>query len=353
MNYPCQGCGASVEFAPGSTVLRCPYCGFEQQVQGSRREIREHRWENLPVKQVATVATRSYVCQKCGATTQSDALSDHCQFCGSTLVTETAAIDQIVPEAVLPFHVDQRGVREGLQKWIQSRWFAPNQLKKVTDHETLKGTYLPHWTFDARTWTWYQGQRGEYYYVTETYTETVNGQQQTRTREVRKTRWHSVSGQVGRDFDDVLVPATSHVPMAQLDKLAPWPLHEAHPFQQDYLAGFQTLRYDMEPDVGLGEAKNRMRPQIEQDCRGDIGGDEQRVDSMNTNYNDITYKLMLMPVWILAYLYAGKSYQVLVNARTGEVIGERPYSALKIAMAVAGALALVTVLIVLYVLSKH
>ena len=90
-----------------------------------------------------------------------------------------------------------------------------------------------------------------------------------------------------------------------------------------------------------------MAPVIEGDCRSDIGGDEQRVSAVDTTYSDVSYKLILLPVWIAAYLHAGRSYQVLVNARTGEVIGERPYSAAKIAAAVFAALVLVAMVVAL------
>ena len=110
-----------------------------------------------------------------------------------------------------------------------------------------------HAVTDARTVSDYQGQRGEHYYVTETYTVTVDGRQETRTRQVRHTRWHPAAGTVRRDFDDVLVPATTHLPTEQLDKLAPWPLAEVTAFHGDYLAGYQALRYDTEPEAGLTE----------------------------------------------------------------------------------------------------
>ncbi len=48
-----------------------------------------------------------------------------------------------------------------------------------------------------------------------------------------------------------------------------------------------------------------------------------------------------MPVWLSAYHYGGKIYHLLINARTGEVQGERPYSAWKIAVAVAVAIVLI------------
>ncbi|WP_198153678.1 hypothetical protein [Catenuloplanes japonicus] len=354
--YPCAGCGASVEFAPGTSVLRCPYCGFETPLQGDGRAVREHDFRAfaaLPRKPVATLAPHVFTCRNCGAQTSSDRISDRCQFCGAPLVATTDAADQVVPEAVLPFAVEKSAVREHLKGWVKTRWFAPSQLKKVTEAETAHSTYLPHWTFDSSTWSYYNGQRGDYYYVTETYTETVNGESQTRTRQVRKTRWTSVSGQVSRAFDDVLVAGTTHVTPKHLDALEPWPLGAAEPYRPEFLAGHETLRYDVEPEAGFGVARGRMDDQIRDDCRRDIGGDEQRVHEVNTDYRDLTFKLMLLPVWIAAYLYAGKTYTVLVNGRTGEVAGERPYSKVKIAAAIVAALALITAIILFFVLRNQ
>ena len=354
-SYPCGGCGARVEYAAGTSVLRCPYCGYEEQVAAPAREVQEHAYDQLaalPRKPVASVGAHVYVCQKCGAHTESNALSERCQFCGNPLVAEVGAGEQIAPEAVLPFELDRNGMREALRKWVSSRWFAPSQLKKVTEAESTKGTYLPHWTYDSKTVSDYVGQRGQYYYETESYTETVDGQSVQRTRQVRKTRWYPASGQVQRDFDDVLIAATQQVTTKQLDKLEPWPLERAVAYEPSYLAGYQTLRYDTEPETGLETAKTRMAPVIEKDCKNDIGGDEQRVHSVNTNYFDITYKLMLLPVWIACYLYAGKTWQVLVNGRTGEVVGQRPYSVAKIVGAIVAAVAIIAAIVTLIVLLK-
>ena len=59
------------------------------------------------------------------------------------------------------------------------------------------------------------------------------------------------------------------------------------------------------------------------------------------------FRHLLLPVWIGAYRFQNKVYQVAVNARTGEVQGERPYSKAKIAMLVAAVLMLVILIIVL------
>ncbi|HEX3899139.1 MAG TPA: hypothetical protein VHW74_08195, partial [Mycobacteriales bacterium] len=234
-------------------------------------------------------------------------------------------------------------------KWVKSRWFAPNALKKVGSTEALKGTYVPHWTYDAQTATDYTGERGVHYYTTET--RTVNGR--TETFQQVHTRWSPASGHVSRAFDDVVVPASGVLPQAKLDKMGPWTLAQAQAFDPQYLAGYTALRYDVDPDNGLVTAKAKMQDVISGDCRSDIGGDEQRVSSMSVQYATMMFKLMLLPLWIASYVYAGKTYQVLINANTAEVIGDRPYSKLKIALAVIGALIVIGVGIAIYLHTKH
>ena len=89
-------------------------------------------------------------------------------------------------------------------------------------------------------------------------------------------------------------------------------------YQPEYLSGYSALRYDVEPERGLAVAQQEMATVIERDCRSDIGGDEQRLHNVSTSYADIMYKLVLLPVWVVAYLYGGKTWQVLVNGRTGK-----------------------------------
>lgn len=352
--FPCANCGARLAFVPGTTSLKCPYCGSTQQVARSGRDVREHdyvQWASA-AKPTGPLAANALVCSRCGARTESDDIASVCQFCGSPMVADLSADPQIVPEGLVPFDIDTTGAQEALRRWVRSRWFAPNRLKRVNTPERLRGTYLPHWTFDASTTTDYRGMRGEHYWETETYTEMVDGQPQTRTRQVMRTRWWPASGRVQRYFDDVVVVGTTRLDRGKLAQLAPWHTDRAVPYQPDYLSGYQALRYDVEPDQGLVEAKEQMKDVIEGDCRDDIGGDEQRVQSMQTSYAGVMFKLLLLPVWIAAYLYGGRSYQVLVNAHTGQVIGERPYSVPKIAAAVVAGLVLLAVGVYLYQRSR-
>ena len=92
-----------------------------------------------------------------------------------------------------------------LKSGLTNYGLPQNDLKKAAiNFDHFKGIYIPYWTYDTDTNTRYLGQRGEYYYVSESYTTTENGKSVTKTRQVRKTRWYMASGNVHEFFDDIL-----------------------------------------------------------------------------------------------------------------------------------------------------
>lgn len=357
LSSTCPSCGAQTAYAPGTTSLRCGSCGTELAIADTGATIREHSYDEWTARhgdtQLAMVGAHVLQCAGCGATTETSDLATVCQFCGGALIASDYAEGLVVPEAVVPFAVDRRAASTAFGAWVGSRRFAPNAMKKVKSAERLQGTYVPHWTFDAHTETDYTGERGDYYYVTVS-SQVSDGKGGTRTEshQERRTRWRRASGHVGRSFDDVLVVASRQLDPDKLEKMGPWNLADARPFQQEYLTGYSALRYDVDPQEASADAREQMRGTIEGDCREDIGGDEQRVSDMDVTYSQAMFKLLLMPLWIATYLYQGKAWQVMVNANTGEVVGDRPYSVPKIVAAVVAGLALV-VLIVLVVLALH
>ncbi|MEI8195979.1 MAG: hypothetical protein WCI73_08735, partial [Phycisphaerae bacterium] len=188
------------------------------------------------------------------------------------------------------------------------------------------------------------GQRGDDYWVTETYTDRDSqGRSVTRTRQVRKTRWTYVSGEVDHFFDDVLVCATRSLPEDYVNKLEPWDLKDLDGFQPAFLAGFRTERYTVSLGDGFTEAQQRMDGEIRRMCANDIGGDHQQLMEVHTQHVGVTFKHILLPIWLAVYRYNNQPYRIMVNARTGEVVGSRPYSAIKIALLVMGILVVLIV----------
>lgn len=350
-SFKCQSCAGKMDFKPGTDAQKCPYCGFENPIPKSEDDIVEldfHTYlaelpESGDIEEQLTVS-----CSECGAetTTLPDVAAQACPFCGSDIITTAHSSKQIKPKSLLPFKVTRQEGAKSFKDWLGGLWFAPNSLKQMARQDSkLNGTYVPYWTYDSDTKSFYRGQRGEHYWETQHYTTTVNGKTQHRTRQVRRTRWYSVNGTVWASFDDVLVLASNSLPRKYTEKLEPWDIENLIPYKDDYLAGFRAESYQVDLADGFEYGAKIMDTQIRKLIKSDIGGDEQRISSVNTQHDNITFKHILLPVWISAYRYKDQVYRFLVNARTGEVQGERPWSYLKIALAAAAGLAIAAIIV--------
>jgi DNA-directed RNA polymerase subunit RPC12/RpoP len=351
----CEQCGAVLSYKPGTDTLVCEYCGHSNRIVERAVEIVEHDLGDALARGLAAAPveeTRTLKCPSCAAefTFDPDRHAGVCPFCGQTIVAQTGAHRQIKPAAVLPFGIEERAARERVGAWLKGLWFAPSKLKRYARTEgRLAGMYLPYWTYDSRTRTAYSGQRGTVYQEPVQVQAVVNGRRVMQTRMVQKVRWRPVRGEVARAFDDVLVLASRSLPAALTDKLEPWDLLGLKPYAPDYLTGFQSETYQVPLDQGFEVANEKMRAVIAGDVKLDIGGDLQRIERLDIRHAGPTFKHVLLPVWLGAFRYRGKTYRLAVNARTGEVQGERPYSVWKILAAVL--LALVVLAMVAFALT--
>lgn len=339
--FPCEKCGADLEFSIGQQDLKCPYCGYEklielaadadigeQDFQAILVKVREWREKSSGQDQSGQSEVR---CVGCGGNVVfvGSLTSSECPYCGSPIQLDKVhdSPKRVPVHGVLSFHIEKETARQNLTAWVRSRWFAPSEFALRGVEGRFNGVYLPFWTYDSLTFSRYWGERGDHYWVT----VTDNNNQ---SRQEMRTRWSSVSGSHQRFFDDVLILATKGMSRDMMDALEPWPLESVQPFSQELLAGFLARTYEVELDDGFPIAKKIMDAGIASDVRGLIAGDEQRVSEIKTRYDAITFKHLLLPVWLLAYRYRDKSYQIFINAMTGEVQGERPYSFWKIFLTV-------------------
>lgn len=350
--FPCKNCGADLLFAPGQDALECPYCKQTEKVPQTAGEIKEYSFNDYLRKPrslgygTAAGARKDVRCGSCGAVSQYEAAvqASRCPFCGAPLVFDTpeesGGGEIIRPEALVPFKITAEQADAAFREWIQSLWFAPGELRRGAQERRLQGVYRPFWTYDARTVSHWTGERGDWYYVTETYTTTENGKTVQRTRQVRKTRWTHVSGIYSEFFDDVLIGAGK-----QNDQPTEYHLSGLKPYAPEYLSGFVAERYSLSCEDGWQAAKKIIADEIYSAVRGCIGGDEQRVHSVDTAYSGITYKHILLPLWLSSYRYSGKTYSFQVNGQTGGVCGQRPYSFWKIFFCVLAGAAVVAALV--------
>lgn len=342
--FPCPGCGGQLHYAPGTAALKCVYCGALEAIPPAATAIDELDFASHAAGKgdsASTTEVQAVNCTGCGAQISLPAhvTAGFCAFCTTPLVIGQSSLQRLLrPQGLLPFRVTAAEAQQSFQSWLSGRWLAPNALKRAARQEgSLQGVYIPYWTYDCDTETAYRGERGEDRW--ESYTDSA-GKSQRRV----VTDWYGASGSVGGRFDDVLAVASHSLPHDHAEGLEPWDLGNLIPYRAQYLSGFAAEAYQLSLPAGFDRAAERIRPAIEAAIRRDIGGDHQRIHDLQTSYDHITFKHILLPIWISAYRFEGKVFRFLVNARSGEVQGERPWSPWKIAGVV-----LVVLLVVLVI----
>ena len=356
--YPCRQCGDSLVFDIQKQKLACPSCGFAADIDLSglaapiEHDLRQtmNQMRTLLAANEAPHATgeKEIVCQNCGGhTTFSGTLTAiRCPYCATPIQRDDIhdAPTRLAVDGVLPFQVDEKTARTALEGWINGRWFAPTEFKKYKETGAFSSIYAAYFTYDAQTSTRYSGQRGD------NYTVTVGSGENQRTE--TRTSWSNVSGTVADAFDDVTVLANDGFDPKRVKALEPWPTQGAAPFSPQFVAGHLCRTYDRDVEASFGEAQQEMEADIEATIRRDIGGDQQRIERKEVAWNLLTYKHVLLPIWLLTVIYEQKPFQVFINGVTGEVQGQRPWSRVKIAAAIVAAVIVLIIVLVLYSASK-
>ena len=346
----CKSCGGIMQYSPTDVNLECIYCGYISALDHTATKVEENDffyWKNRTEEnnEEKTEEVTEIKCLQCGAiTTLAPYISAaKCVFCSSPLILSEASIKRFwQPEYLLPFKITEKESSINLKKWLGRRWFLPTELKKRKVYmDMFKGVYLPYWTYDANTYTEYVGERGN---------NRSMSNKNNQGEEIRQTLtdWYPVSGGVSVLFNDIVVPATANLPYSIMARLINWDMKNCVAYRQEFMAGYITELYQIDFRDGVQKAKERMDNVIDKTIRLDIGGNHQKIIIKNTQYNDLMFKLLLLPIWISAFTFNGKLYQFVVNGRTGQVIGEYPKSKSKIIRLILTIIAIIAVLLIIF-----
>jgi hypothetical protein len=331
----------------------CPFCGTESPYQIDRatgqmveRDLAT-ALRDLPEAEKRYQATRRSVqCQSCRAVMvyQAERVGQNCEFCGSpALVAYEEIQSPIRPQGVLPFRIDRSRVRDDIRRWWRSKWFAPGRLAKAALVDTVNSLYIPYWTFDASAHCPWEAEAGHYYYVT------VPGRD-SKGRMVmhqeRRVRWEPASGVVDHLFDDEPVPGTTGLPLDLLKQVEPFPTQELVPYDTAFLSGHVVEHYQVVLTEASERSRQQMRQVLEQLCAGQVPGDTHRNLAIHPVFSGQTFKHILVPIWLLTYVFGSKSYHVLVNGSTGRIAGKYPINYWKV-FVVAVAVVFAVILLIL------
>ncbi len=351
-SFPCQSCGASLIFSADENALKCEYCGRVNPLYPPRLPVVEHdldtalaRIEKAP--RYDLTQPREIQCPVCAGkfSLEPRIRSTRCPYCDSPIVTNMDIFMPLAPESLLPFQINQKEAKEIFKKWVGSLWFAPSSLSKYADAESrFEGIYLPYWTYDAQTITHFQGYRGDTYYERVRRHVYINGREEIVEEMVPRIEWTPVQGEIENFFDDILIGATKTLPRRLADALGPWDLENLLPYDERYLSGFESETYAVALDEGFAYAKEFISFQLQSAVRRRIGGDHQKISYMQIYHTQKRFKYILLPIWTASFEFRGKTYRFAINARNGNIQGERPYSSVKIVISVLGILLLLAIL---------
>ncbi len=343
----CPSCGGVMNFDPATGGLFCPYCEYKEKITAhgeAAGAAEELRFEDAEKKANCDwgVSTKTVLCKACGAESIYDDLeiASVCPFCGSNQVMEAADQDTIAPGGVVPFQIADEQAAELFRRWIKRKWFCPKPAKESAKAKNFHGAYLPYWTFDTKTESAYRADYGKDRMVNR------NGERKT------VTDWHATAGTYRENIDDELVIGTTKHSQSMLRGLEPFNTAANQKYKPEYIAGFAAERYA----IGIKEAwdharssiKYKLQDNIEKAIKRKHAADRVRKLIFTTTYYNVTYKYLLLPIWISNYKYQEKVYHFMVNGQTGKVSGNTPISPFKVAITIAAALAAMAIAAWLY-----
>jgi DNA-directed RNA polymerase subunit RPC12/RpoP len=315
--FLCPKCGAHMEFNLGANALACLYCGFihetEERSAADREQVMAHvlptesghRW---------AVSQHQMVCEQCGAHSlwPPGQAAAECPYCGSGQMIESEETEGLVdPQAIAVMQVNEREAGGKIIEWLGKGWTVPDDLKESAQKSRLRPAYYPFWTFDGTL---------DIHWSCEINEGTSN-----------RPRWVGQSGVEFEMFDDVLIPGLKSLKFKTLNRLGKFYLKDVVEFKPDYLAGWPALTYDRP----LAKATLLAREQVVRKVRRELhsrvlaGQQKRGLNTGGVNWSDMTFKHILLPVWIGKYRYKGKEYEIMINGQTGNVTGEKPKDTVK------------------------
>ena len=307
----CPSCGGTMIFIPGFDSLQCQSCGHKEVIPELVSKVPVEEMDFLTAQNTAShdwgMEAKVVQCKQCGAETIQNKLqlSGMCPFCGSTTVdTADPEKDIMAPMGVIPFKITENRAYYIFKDWIKDRFLAPELLAKNAQLNKFYGIYVPLFTFDVYTINRYTAHY----------------------KEGNRTLFKS--GRFEHQVDDFPVIASKQLASDKLilSVLNDYRTREAKPYTSDALAGFPCEHYS----IGLTDAWNSLGNEMNfylknQAQKSDPSKFLMGIE-MTTDYFNLRYKYLIVPVWINSFFYDNRLFTIVINGQTGKIDGQWPKS---------------------------
>lgn len=316
--FICSHCGGKMTFDVTRQILVCQYCGIEQTLDLASAADQEEQALDfvLPTTRghIWAEAQHRLTCQQCGSISVlavgERALT--CSNCGSQqLLESTETIELIQPNVIAPAKIDLSKATKAVQEWLGKGWFIPDDLKKLAKPSALRAVYYPFWTFDGIL--------------------QMNWVCEVNRGTSKSPIWTSERGVEFEIFDDEVVPGLNKFDRSALAQIEPFDLQAVVAYDPAFLAGWNVLAYDHPLAEASLDARQKVAQRLQRELSGKVlpTNEKRNLQSGETNWSGLTFKLVLLPIYVGSYRYRGKIYQLYVNGQTGKVGGYKPVDRVK------------------------
>jgi predicted RNA-binding Zn-ribbon protein involved in translation (DUF1610 family) len=309
--FACPNCGARMIFAPDGNSLYCEHCSRNETLADQFDSDEPVQRDFLLAMATAQghrkpVAMHSFQCHGCGAAflLAPEIISVTCSYCGSPhVVSVDESRELIEPDGVIPFAFPQKNAAHYLVDWAKKKRVKPDGKVQMP-----KGIYLPVWSFDLG---------GEIPYTAQI-TKSEGRNRKVVVKTITDT--HPVV------VPDVPVAATRKLGRLLENALTGFNMAEAVPYDPRFLSDWPAEVYEISMSDASLDARKKVYDKVKREAEVLLGtqGTVENFRPSSSRMSVESFKLILVPAWVTGYVVEGKTYNVLVNGRTGAVTGETP-----------------------------
>jgi hypothetical protein len=295
----CPQCGGCMLYAPSGAWLECENCGFKQALGAAAL--------GLPVAEQdffiamangkgfrKTTSLKTFQCQGCGARFMlaPSEISATCAYCGAVHVVATGQVEDVLePDAIVPMAFDQARAALQLTGWLKKRHLSP-----AGSGMQPRGVYLPAWVFE------------------------LGGVIPWKGRVTRDKCEVPISGESPVFFTNICVPAVGELSQVFARLLPGYHLAEAVAYDVRFLAGWPARIHE----TAMSDAALEARQQVVRKIVKDLQTTQGNVIDLGYSTSSVSinsYRLVLLPAWVMEYSQQGQVHQAVVNGQTGSVEG--------------------------------
>ena len=312
VDYKCPSCGATIPFFFVKQKWVCSYCGSEFTLEELQKSQKKSVVEEK--KEIKVEDADIYRCQSCGAEIIADenTTATFCVYCGNTAILKDRIHNSRVPDLIIPFQKVKDDATKAFEKVVKHKPLVPKAFKTKGNIQKITGIYIPFWAYD------FQVSGTVEFNATDVHTWTDFRNQYT------KTDGFSVVCEGNMDYDKVLADGSSRFPDDLMDSLEPFDFQGLVSYNQAFLAGFFSEKYDVDEDKAVERAQRRAVNTSVSLMRETVNHQSCALLDNQLNVQEQKVYYILLPVWMVNTKYRDKTYTFAMNGQTGKIVGDLP-----------------------------